>query len=194
MGYENQESRSSGATMAIIFVVVFLLLAGVAVLVVGGFLFVRTTRMQQRAMMERDRAMQAEVMARQTVEEMEAVQAELVESMGAGREAEKAIAESPQPELQFVIRMDKNGEMTADGESLALERLATMLKAVVATKDIRVIVDVRADEQCAFGKVQEVVSLCQDCGVERFRIRTLDPLGAENASMSGSSEPTVIVK
>ena len=149
MGNESQQrSSAAGPVIAIIAVVALLLFGVLAAFGMGAWLLLRTE------------ARQAEVLL---------VEAEQAHDMADQQwaEAMEAVPETPEsPVLQrasareIVVRLDREGRITADGRSLELDELKTLLQEAADDSEASVAVHLRVDEQCPFRRVAEVQSLC----------------------------------
>jgi biopolymer transport protein ExbD len=197
MGYDNQPRSSSASVVIILVLLVFMMLGGMLVVGVGGWFLVARSRMQREVAIEqRQRAIEAQQMARAMAEEAE-VAAEAAR-MQAGRalktvaEFEKEVVGKTQDSMQITLQLDRDGELTVDGEPADLDRLNRIMESAVAEKDATITIEVLADEQCTFRHVEEVVSLCQEWGVARFRLRTLDPQRAYKAA--DDKKPAAVVR
>ena len=196
MGYDNQPRSSSVPVVAIVLLLIFMVLGGLVVVGVGTWFLVRSRRAEQVVMVERQRAIEAEQMARAMAAKVEAAAEEArtqaFEALQTAKEFEKEVVSRTQSDTQITVQLDQDGKLTVDGESADVDGLNKIMESAVAGKDASITIELLADEQCMFRHVEEVVSLCQKWGITRFRLRTLDPLGAYNAP--DSKEPATVVK
>ena len=132
-------------------------------------------------------------MARAMAEEAaEAARAQAVQARKMAAEFEKAVLDKTVPGPQITVELDKDGKLKLNGEAIELPRLLDRLKALAADKTTSITVDVRADEQCPFQHVAELISACQEVGITRFRFGTLEAAIAEEPS--DDKEPATVVK
>ena len=193
IGYDNQSTNSSKTVIALIVLAVLVPLTLLLVLGTGGWFYLRSSHMQQVAMEQRDRAMRAEQMARAMAERAARVaeaQADQARQLAAEVKAESA--DKPVPGSQVTIELDQAGKLKLNGDAIELPRLLDSLKALAVDETNSITVDVRADEQCPFQHVADLISACQEAGITRFRFRTLEAAIAEEPSED--KEPATVVK
>jgi biopolymer transport protein ExbD len=197
MGYDNQPRSSSGPVVIIVLLLILAVLGGLLVVGVGGWFFLARSSMHQRVAIEQqERAIHAEKMARAMAEEAEAAaetaRSQSFEALQTAKEFEKEVVSKTRADTQITVQLDQDGKLTVDGEPADLDGLNKITESAVADKDASITIELLADERCMFRHVEEVVSLCQERGTTRFRLRTLDPLGAYNAH--DDQEPATVVK
>jgi biopolymer transport protein ExbD len=192
MGYDNQTRNSSGTVIAIILLLVFAVFGGLIVLGVGGWFFLRGSRMERVVMVERDQAIRAEEVARAMAEKAAAAQAPAAQAFKAAAEFEREVLGETVPGPQLTIELSKEGQLKLNGEAVALPALIDSLKASAADETTSLTIDVRADRECSFQHVAIVIASCQELGITRFRIRTLEQ-SAEQESPE-NDEPATVVK
>ncbi len=172
IGYDNQSTNSSKTVIALIVLAVLVPLTLFLVLGTGGWFYLRSSRMQQVAMEQRDRAMRAEQMARAMAERAARVaeaQADQARQLAAEVKAESA--DKPVPGSQVTIELDQAGKLRLNGEAIELPRLLDSLKALAADETNSITVDVRADNECRFQNVAALISACQEVGHHPLSLR-----------------------
>jgi biopolymer transport protein ExbD len=193
MGYDNQPRSSSGTVVAIVLLLIFMVLGGLFVAGVGGWFFLRSSRTEQALMVEREQAVRAEQVARAMAEKAaRAAQAQADQARELAAELEKEVVDETVPGLQISIELDKDGQLKLNGEAIDLPALMDRLKAPAADEITSITANVRADNECPFEHVVSVISSCQDLGITRFRIRTLDEVTAEDSAEN--KEPATVIK
>ncbi len=70
---------------------------------------------------------------------------------------------------QFTIEMASDGALTVNGDRVTLEELEARLTSEAAVKAQRAVV-IKADKRLLYGKVVEVMGLCQAAGVEEIAV------------------------
>ena len=166
---------------------------GLLTLGVGGFFYLRSSRMQQVAMAELDRAVRAEQVARAMAEKAARVaRAQAAQARDSTALLEREVADDAVPGPQTTIELNEKGQLKLNGAAVDLTALADRLKAPAADKTTMLIVNVRADRTCPFQHVAAVIATCQELGITRFRIRTLDQPTAEDAPEN--AEPATVIR
>ncbi|MDA1055747.1 MAG: biopolymer transporter ExbD [Planctomycetota bacterium] len=156
MGYdERQQANSSGTLVAIIGVgLVLAILAIVAVAGVGLF-WVRAARMESRD------AVVAEL-------QRAGVEAHRAEAMAQLEQAR--IAATPDPRLDFVLEIDREGNASSDGESMGLDELRAEIAKLKDETSNLFRVRINADPDCPVKHVVPVLEILDEVGDINVRI------------------------
>jgi biopolymer transport protein ExbD len=199
MGHDNQASGSSGILIVVLFLVGFAVLAGVCLVGIGGWFYLRTGHQQQAATEERAMAEQQAEVARQQAETAEQQARQLIDEAMAQAHAlpppaefDREVVAAMDSGRQLTIELDKQGQLTVDGESTDLGGLTNKLRAIVADEGATITVNVRADNECPFQHAAAVISSCQQLGISRFRIQPLEP--PDTPVMPEIDEPATVIK
>jgi biopolymer transport protein ExbD len=160
MGYdERQQSNSSGALVAVIGVgLVLAILAIIAVAGVGLYWVRASTQQAQVVAMEQ----QATVATRTDVEAHRAMALSQLE--------QSRVAETPDPRLNFVLEIDREGNTSVDGENVDLHELKAKLVKLKDETSNAFSVQVDADPDCPVKHVIVVVDVCEAVGDIDYRI------------------------
>lgn len=75
------------------------------------------------------------------------------------------------PEVLFV-NVDRQGQYIVERETLSAAALETRLKQISANNPGRQTVEIRADRQCRWEFVVEVMNLCNKAGIRDYRVTT----------------------
>lgn len=70
---------------------------------------------------------------------------------------------------RFTIEMASDGALTVNGNRVTLEELEARLTSEPAAKEQRAVV-IKADKRLLYGKVVEVMGLCQAAGVDEIAV------------------------
>lgn len=183
MGYEDQARSSAWTVIAIVLPLVFMVVGGLFILALAGWFYLRVGHAEQAATVATEQAVQPEQVARVMADEAaEAARAQAAQALKTVAEFEKAVFDKAVPGPQITIKLHKDGQLKLNGEAIELPRLLDSLKALAADETASITVDVRADEQCPFRHVADLISACQEAGITRFRFGTLDAAIAEEPS------------
>jgi biopolymer transport protein ExbD len=168
MSYDNQrQSSSSGAVIAIVAVVFLLVLGGLLVLGLAGMFFIRLSFAPQIRPPEPPRVVVEErpVM----VEDMPAVELTAEQPVPATIEMSPPAASV----RKMTIRLDPQGKILADGQSVDLDQLKNLLGNARGDGKVRLEVLVEVDGQCLFQHVAAVQAVCQEIGVDNVQVQAL---------------------
>ena len=163
MGY-GQRSDSSGAMVAL--VVAALLVVILGILAVGGasLFWVRASSLQAQAV-----ATQQQVVTGQQV----------VTSQRRGEakvrlQQQYTAAATPDPRLDFAVRIDREGNTHVDGEKIGLAELRTQLARLKEETSNAFSVQINADSECPVKHLIPLLSVCDQIGDLDFRIVSSD--------------------
>jgi biopolymer transport protein ExbD len=164
LGNDNQpQASSSGTVIAIVAVVIFLLLGGLLVLGLAGFLFLGVSV-----------APQVVEPPRVTVEPIMAEPMRVVE-LPTERPA-PTTAQIPPPGTdirKLAEKLDPQGKILIDGQSVDPDGLKNLLIKARADGSIHLEVVVEVDRQCLFEHVAAVQAVCKEAGVENAVVQAL---------------------
>lgn len=85
--------------------------------------------------------------------------------------ASEALPLTAKPEVLFV-NVDREGHYIVDRQVLDGQGLEAMLKQAAANNPGRQTVEIRADRQCIWQFVVEVMNLCNKAGIRDYRVTT----------------------
>ncbi len=164
MPYDRNQQSGCGAAAAVILVALML---GFLVLAVGGFFFLRASRVERQMV-----AVQEVVVASQEKAERIQVEAEL--------ERDQLLAEA-EPDnstsatvKHFTIAIDEDGNASVDGNVLLRDELQSKLRTMIDESSGQVSLVVRVDGQCRFEHVAVILSQCEEAGIENPRLTASD--------------------
>ena len=86
----------------------------------------------------------------------------------------------PEPQLEIVVDVDRNGNLHVDGKRMELAALRELL-AMRQVEAGSVGVTIRADERCRFFHVRQVIRACDETAGVPYKLR---PLPEENDTRS----------
>jgi len=75
------------------------------------------------------------------------------------------------PEVLFV-NIDRQGKYVVERQALSVEALLGKLKQAAANNPGRQTVEIRADKQCLWEYVVDVMNLCNKAGIRDYRVTT----------------------
>jgi biopolymer transport protein ExbD len=185
MGCEQQPRSSAWTVIVIVLPLVFMVVGGLFILALAGWFYFRISQERQVATVAHEQA----VVAEQVVETARA-QAEQARQLAAEVKAE--LTDKPVPGPQVAVELDKAGKLKVNGDAIELPALLDKLRAFAADKTTSITVDVRADVECPFQHVAELISACQEVGITRFRFGTLDAAIVEE--LSEVQEPATVIE
>ena len=169
MSYEDQpHTSSSGTVIAIVAVVlVLLLVAGLAILGLGGLYFFRLSNAPQRP----------HAVAPPVVFDERTVTVESKPEPAPVSEPQVHLTTEVAPPVVLVqkmtIQLDSQGKILADGHAVELDQLKDLLVKTREDGTIRLEVVVEVDRQCLFEHVARVQAVCKEAGVENVRVQAL---------------------
>jgi biopolymer transport protein ExbD len=184
MGYEQQPRRSAWTVLVIVVPVIFMVVGGLFILALAGWLYFRISQERQVATVDREQA----VVAEQAVETARAQADQARQRTG---EVRAELGEEPMPSPQVTVELDQDGELKINGAAIEFSKMLDKLKALAADEPASITMEVRADKQCPFQHVAELISACQEVGIARFRFSTLD--AAIAGQLSEAQEPGTVI-
>ena len=170
MGYDqHHQSSSSGALVGVVVAVLLFAVLGILVVVGAGLFFVQTSRVE--AMVARDRA----------VAELRRVG---VEAHNADAEAQREVEEArveatPDPRLNFVVKLDREGNASVDGENIDLDELKAQLAKLKEETGNAFSVQINAGAECPVKHVVSVLDVCKEVGDIDYRVAL--PSGSDSS-------------
>ncbi len=161
MGYDrHHQSNSSGALIAVIGVgVVLAILAIIAIAAIGLF-WVRSEN--QRA--------QAVAMEQRTIAELHRVGAEAQLRDAMAQLEQSRIAAASDPRLNFELNLDREGNVSVDGEQIGLDELKAEMEMLKEETSNVFRVRINADPECPIKLVVPVLDLLGEVGDIDYRI------------------------
>lgn len=162
MGYDQQENRSSsGAVVAVLVAVLLLLVVGGAMLIgVGGYLWMRTARVQQKLVVELRQA-EAEQARAAAEAEAERLHAEALAQIQ--RESAGAVVTDSQPDL--TVNISEDGSLSLDGEPIDLDGLQERLAKLRDQSGTAVSVSLSVHPDCPAGHLQPLLTAFEEARV-----------------------------
>jgi biopolymer transport protein ExbD len=166
MGYdERHQSSSSGAAVAI--VVAVLLVAALGIVIVGSaaLFWVRTSQVEAMVTHER------------TVAELRRIGVEAHRAdVEAQREVEEAQVEAtPDPRLNFEVKIDREGNTSVDGKSIDVDELRATLTELKEESGNAYLVKIYADSECPVQQVVAVLDVLEELGGVEFHVESPEP-------------------
>ncbi|MCY2991799.1 MAG: biopolymer transporter ExbD [Planctomycetota bacterium] len=160
---DQPRASSSGAVIAIVAVVVLLMLGGLLVLGLAGFLFLRVRAAPQ--VIQPPQFTVGPIMA----EPMKTVE------LPAERQAPGPAEAPPQygDIRKIAVQLDPQGKILVDGQAVDMGGLKNLLVKAREDGTIRLEVVVEVDRQCLFEHVAAVQAVCKEAGVENVRVQAL---------------------
>ena len=154
MGYdERQQPNSSGTMVAVIGVgLVLAILAIIAVAAVGLF-WVRASTQQAQA-----------VAREQVVAELHRVGVEAQNASANAQLEQSRNAATPDPRLNFVLELDREGNASVDGEKIDLDELRARLAKSKDETSSTLSVRINADPEGPVKHVVSVLDVCNEVG------------------------------
>ncbi|MCY2994988.1 MAG: biopolymer transporter ExbD [Planctomycetota bacterium] len=160
---DQSRASSSGTVIAIVAVVVLLMLGGLLVLGLAGFLFLRVSAAPQ--VIQPPQFTVGPIMA----EPMKTVELPAERQVPGPAEA---------PPLgtairKITVKLDPQGKIIAEGKAVDIGGLKNLLVKAREDGTIRLEVVVEVDGQCLFEHVAAVQALGKEAGVENVRVQAL---------------------
>ena len=168
MGYDqHQQSNSSGAAAAIAVAVLLVAIFGVLALA-GAWLFVaRTDRVQVQTVTSRQQAV-VEVQLTKAETQRAAAQVRVKDGMVQIRRS--SVATTPDPRLNFILQLDREGNARIEGDGIGLDELRTRLARLQDETSNAFSVRINADPECPVKHIIPVLDVCEDVGDIDYRI------------------------
>ena len=156
MGYdERQQPNSTGTLVAVVGVGLVLAILGIVVVAAAGLFWVRARTGQAQAVATEQLAVaelrRAGVMARVQLEEA-------------------TVPAAPDPRLNFVLELDREGNTSVDGERIGRDELRAQLSKLKDETSNVFSVHVDADPECPIKHVIPVLDVCDEVGDIDVRI------------------------
>ena len=168
MGHDHQQSSSSGTLVAVIGVGLALAILGIVVVAAVGLFWVRAARMESRAaVIAEQRAVQQLRRARVVALQADA-QAKHDQAIVQLEQARTAA--TPDPRLNFEVKLDRQGNASVDGEEIDLDELRARLAKLKDETSNAFSVQINADPECPVTHVISVMDVCKEVGDVDFNV------------------------
>ena len=164
MAYDTDRQSDIGGAAAVILVALIL---GLLVLAVGGCFFLRASQAERQMVMARTAAMASQKRAERLRFEAELDRDQLL------AEADLDNADSVNGR-QITIAIDQEGNASVDGKLMQPDELQHELRTMIDESRSQLSVVVQVDDRCLFKHVAEILSLCEEAGIEISRLTASD--------------------
>jgi len=178
MGHDHQQSSSSGAVIAIVVAVLLVGIVGLLAVAGAGLLLVRGSKMQQAVAIESQMVAEvhrAKSEEQRAVAEVHLAEAEIQQAVSQLQRAATQIQQSsvgaiPDPRLNFVVTLDREGNASVDGEGIGLDELRSRLAKLKDETSNAFSVQINADPECPVKLLIPVLDVCEEVGDIDFSI------------------------
>ena len=176
MGYDqHQQPNSSGTLVAVIGVGLVLAILGIIVVAAIGLFWVRARVESQAAV----------------VGELHRAEAEAQRAMAMAQAEQARDSLTPDPRLDFVLKLDREGNISVDGEKIGFDESRARLVKLKDETSNEFSVCITADPECPAKHIIPVLDVCHDVGDIDVRVMSSNSTDVLVTATVMSYEPTV---
>lgn len=193
MGYDQHQSSSSGAAVAIVVAVLLVGILGVLALAGAWIFLVRLDSSQsQVATVAMDQQVVTELRQGGVTTRVQVPQTSVVVkpdpsdfTVRIDQDGNASVVATPDPKLNFEFKVDREGNASIAGEPLSLDELRVQLSMLKDETANALSVRVNADSECPVKHIIPVLDVCREVGDIDYSIVSSDD--ADSSANEGNA-------